>query len=72
MLQRVNNIQYTLHGAREASSWLGDSGVQGATGKTKLMQQILKHLDNVQHSLYSLTPLAGAHSANGIPPGGCS
>jgi len=34
MLQRVNNIQYTLHGAREALSWLGDSGVQGAIGKT--------------------------------------
>src|SRR5216684_6913692 len=34
------------------------------------MQQILKHLDNVQHSLYSLTPLAAAHSPNGIPPGG--
>ena len=58
MLQRVNNIQYTLHGAREALSWLGDSDVQGAIGKTNSMQQILKHLDNVQHSLYSLTPLA--------------
>ena len=58
MLQRVNNIQYTLHGAREALSWLGDSGVQRAIDKTNSMQQILKHLDKVQHSLYSLTPLA--------------
>ena len=72
MLQRVNNIQYTLHGAREAWSWLGDSSVQGAIGKTKRVQQILKHLDNVQHSLYSLTPLAGDYSQNRIPPGGCS
>ncbi len=72
MLQRVNNIQYTLHGVREAWSWLGDSSVQGAIGKTKRVQQILKHLDNVQHSLYSLTPLAGDYSQNRIPPGGCS
>ena len=31
--------------------------------KIDRVQQILKHLDNVQHSLYLLTPLMGAHSS---------
>jgi hypothetical protein len=35
MLQRVNNIQYTLHGAREALPWLGDSGVGGSYRQNK-------------------------------------
>jgi len=58
MLQRVNKIQYTLHAVPESFSWLAETGYPGAIGKTNSMQQILKHLDNVQHSLYSLTPLA--------------
>jgi len=58
MLQRVNNIQYTLHTVPESFSLLAGPGTQGAIGKTNSMQQILKHLDNVQHLLYSLTPLA--------------
>jgi hypothetical protein len=58
MLQRVNNIQYTLHG--RGIYWPGSPTQvpKVAIGKTNAMQQILKHLDNVQHSLYSLTPLA--------------
>jgi len=57
MLQRVNKIQYTLHG-RRIIRMAGDPEHPGAIGKTNPMQQILKHLDNMQHSLYSLTPLA--------------
>jgi hypothetical protein len=58
LLQPVNNIQYPLHVLRERTIscvYWGDWSVK----ETDSVQQIMKYLDKMQHSLYWLSQALG-------------